>query len=358
MKMCQGFVENNVDTTLIVPDALKQYPSERIYDHYSIKYKFPIERFKLSHKPGKLTQFALKSVLFVKKKEGDVIIYSRNAKVAIWASLLFIPFIIELHDKPKTPTDNLSIKLGSLSKHLITFVVISKALKKKYRKLGYNGDKFVVLPDAVDLNAFPAPQYFKRKCRNRISLGYAGHLYQGRGIDLILDIAERLRDLKFFVIGGTDELIQYWKKQLYSKNIDNVIFTGFVPNRDIPEKLMSTDILLMPYQRHVAVDGNRGDTSEFMSPMKMFEYMATGKPIISSDLPVLKEIMIHGKNAILVHGDSPDLYAESINGIIQNPDLGKKIGEEARYLVEKKFNWTIRALTIKLIIKNKLGTTS
>ena len=67
--------------------------------------------------------------------------------------------------------------------------------------------------------------------------------------------------------------------------------------------MSSVDLLLMPYQNKVSIGVRGQDTSRWMSPMKMFEYMAAGQAIVASDLPVLREILVHKHNAILTKAD-------------------------------------------------------
>ncbi len=80
-----------------------------------------------------------------------------------------------------------------------------------------------------------------------------------------------------------------------------------------------------------------------MSPLKMFEYMAAGKPIISSDLPVLREVLEDGRNAILVPADDLAAWESAIHRLSGDPDLGLRLGEAARRDLHERYTWDARA---------------
>ena len=102
----------------------------------------------------------------------------------------------------------------------------------------------------------------------------------------------------------------------------------------------------MPYQKEVAVFGNKGNTAQWMSPMKMFEYMATGRPIVASDLSAIREILKNDYNAILVSCDGIKEWESAIKRLVNNPEFAKIVGDNARKDVLKKYTWDIRAKEI------------
>ena len=96
----------------------------------------------------------------------------------------------------------------------------------------------------------------------------------------------------------------------------------------------------MPYQRKVAIVGGGGDASAYMSPMKMFEYMATGRLIISSDLPVLREIL-NGTNAVLCDPEDLDAWQRGIERAMKDRAWRERLGQQARRDVEQ-YTWRRR----------------
>ena len=128
---------------------------------------------------------------------------------------------------------------------------------------------------------------------NKINCGYIGHLYKGRGINTIINLSNEIRDIYFHIVGGNESDINYWKSK--TKN-DNIFFHGYFENKLIPPLINQFDILLAPYQEKVFLQNNM-NTVKWMSPLKIFEYMSSGKPIISSNLLVLREVLVNEKNA-------------------------------------------------------------
>ena len=94
------------------------------------------------------------------------------------------------------------------------------------------------------------------------------------------------RGWNFLIVGGEPQDVENLRQRVRVIGLKNVILTGFVPNARLPLYQAACDVLLMPYQRQVAASSG-GDIARYLSPMKLFEYMACERPIISSDLPVL-----------------------------------------------------------------------
>ncbi|MCK4388925.1 MAG: hypothetical protein KAV83_01645 [Desulfobacterales bacterium] len=95
-----------------------------------------------------------------------------------------------------------------------------------------------------------------------------GSLYLGRGIELILDVAKRVPEVDFHIIGGSDLDV---KKYTSTTNNSNIHFHGYLPPGSMAGYFAAFDMLLAPYQSQVAVSGDKGDTAKWMSPLKIFE---------------------------------------------------------------------------------------
>jgi glycosyltransferase involved in cell wall biosynthesis len=120
--------------------------------------------------------------------------------------------------------------------------------------------------------------------------------------------------------------------------LKNVLMTGFIENQKLPLYQAAADILLMPYERSVAVSGG-GDTADVCSPMKMFDYMAAGRAIISSDLPVLQEVL-NEQNAVFCSPEAPDQWEQALGDLLANAARREALGQQARRDVE---NYTLQA---------------
>jgi glycosyltransferase involved in cell wall biosynthesis len=138
------------------------------------------------------------------------------------------------------------------------------------------------------------------------------------------------------MIGGWDEDIARLKADAGA--LSNVFFTGFLPNRQVPAYLNASDVLLMPYPATC-------ETAEWMSPMKLFEYMAAGRAIVATDLPAIRMHLEHGRNAHLVSSGDAAGMADAIRCIISDGDYAHRLGQAARSDVAP-YTWHNRARAV------------
>src|SRR5690606_11194111 len=136
------------------------------------------------------------------------------------------------------------------------------------------------------------------------------HLYPGRGIDVIVEVAKRIGDIDFIIVGGTDEDVEYWRERV--ADYVNIHLLGFKSPAEIYKYRNACDVLLAPYQSRVAVAGGKGDSSKYMNPIKLLEYLSSKKPIVASDLPPIREVL-NEQNAILVDSESIDEWTVALN---------------------------------------------
>lgn len=173
-----------------------------------------------------------------------------------------------------------------------------------------------------------------------LACGYFGHLYPGRGIEIIEAMAaSRLRCL-FLVYGGNDsELIA----RRAANRLANLHYMGHVSHPIARQAMSAMDVLLMPYQESVSIGVTGHDTARWMSPMKMFEYLGTGVPIISSDLPVLREVLRDGENCLLVAPADASAWVVALDRLIADRELAVAIGRNAHAQYLRHHTWTRRA---------------
>ena len=357
-KMFQAFAQEGICANLVVPriDNRSVLRKTDFMQHYGVNL-FPEIRYIRATRALRRQDYSVRSALLAKKNGADLV-YSRNIAAAVWSSTLGIPTIYESHGLPNSRASQRYFKILTICYAFRYVVVISEALKKLFLKK-YGGrlprNKIVVAHDGVDIERFenlPQPSEAKHKVglnRKRLVVGYAGHLYEGRGIKLILCLAKLLPEVQFFVVGGEDEAIARYTRKTEVKELKNIRFVGFVNNAELPLYLAACDILLMPYQRELKVSGG-GNTSGWMSPMKMFEYMATGRLIISSDLPVLREVLNDG-NSMLCEPEDVNAWRMAIKRALSDCALRKKLGSQAQRDV-KEYEWRKRVRRVLSGIEN------
>lgn len=184
--------------------------------------------------------------------------------------------------------------------------------------------------------------------RGRFVCGYVGHLYPGRGIAVIEKLARECQDMLFLVIGGNENDVAEKRRQ---NTLSNLRFLGHVPHPVARRAMSSVDLLLMPYQRKVSIGLDGHDTGRWMSPMKMFEYMSSGTAFVASDIPVLREVLRDGENAVLVAPESIEDWRRSVLTLKDDPTLRKNLARCAYEDYQSNYTWRRRAERIVVFLK-------
>ena len=341
MKACQAFVQLGHDVTLLVPgNQSPKMGDHQLMEHYGLEKLFPIQWLQVRNR----RLFPWKAVWRARRLGADLI-YAWPLQSAALGLVVGIPSMLELHDLPTGSIGPFWLWLFRRFPGCKRLLPITKALR---RALRLPDGQTITAPDGVDLERYsslpePAPARRILGLPAALTVLCTGHLYEGRGTDLFLGLAEKFPQASFVWVGGRPADVEVWKKRAADRI--NVTFTGFVPNERIPLYQSAADVLLMPYQRTVATSSG-GNTAEICSPMKMFEYMAAGRAILSSDLPVLHEVL-DGTMAIfcpLDNAGTPQVQAweSALGELLADENLRKALGQRARLAVEQ-YSWVRRA---------------
>jgi glycosyltransferase involved in cell wall biosynthesis len=170
--------------------------------------------------------------------------------------------------------------------------------------------------------------------------GYFGSLFPGRGVEIIEALAKSHGDHLFLLFGGTEEELQRRREE---NRHANLCYMGFLPHAEVRDAMMAMDVLLMPYQEKVSIGVEGHDTADWMSPIKMFEYMASNVPIIASRLPALEEVLSDNVNALLASAADPSDWSRAIVTLTQDASLSGRLARSARESYEREYNWRERA---------------
>ncbi len=346
MKMCEAFMHENTEVQLVVP-ARRNHISENPFSYYGIKQQFPIIYLPVWDTVawGRIgflfesLQFALKAAMYTRKYPPDVL-YSRDELPLLVASYATkLPAIWEVH----TGAWNFFAK--KMSQLARAVIVISHGLKDFYVAKGVSAERIVVAHDAIDSEDFSRIE-LPENSRMRLGIPidkkialYVGRLDGWKGANVFCEAAQLLpKDILAVVIGGEEQQVS-----LFKKKYPEVLFLGYMPYRDLPSNQAAADVLVLP-------NSSKDQISVlFASPLKLFTYMASGKPIVASNLPSLKEVLPDA-GAFFVPPDDPNALAGGIVQAVSNPQEGKKRAEQARELV-KEYSWYNRAHHILLCIK-------
>lgn len=338
MRMCAAFAKNGHETVLIARSS-NHGPVEHIYDYYGVGNNF--ELVILPHKRIKGIGVILLPKLYTNLKKYDpknVLIYARDTYGAMLAIWLGYRVVYESHGLPYNRLIYSLEKCLFRNARFVKLIVISEALKKLYisRLKGLTGIE--VCHDAADI---PSP-HEKVACpwpskRDTLQIGYVGHLYKGRGIDIIVQCAKRLPQYDFHIVGGEEKDIAYWKQY----KLQNLHFHGFVEPRMTSCICRKCNILLMPYQMELSIAGRNLNTSSWMSPLKLFEYMSAGRTIIVSDLPVVREIL-NKDNSILVQPNNLNEWVSALRKC-EDREYREHLAKQAYESFLKNHTWEKRA---------------
>ncbi len=203
----------------------------------------------------------------------------------------------------------------------------------------------VISPNGVDIERYknlPLPGEARKALGfpEAFSVGYTGHLYPGRGMGLLVELARRFPLFQFVWVGGRPQDVESWKMQLAGQNIHNVTLTGFIENSRLSLFQAAMDVLLMPYEREIS-GSSGGNSADYCSPMKMFEYMACGRAIISSDLPVIREVL-NETNALLCSPEDGQAWAQALGQLFVDDAKRGELGCRALQDVGQ-YTWLNRA---------------
>lgn len=203
-----------------------------------------------------------------------------------------------------------------------------------------------VVPDGVRLNAArpsaPDPT-------GAPVVGYAGHLYPWKGADVLLEAVARTSGVTALIVGGHDAEGDRSRLEARAAQLgisQRVTFTGHVAPAQVPALLQRASFLALPNPASAI-------STRFTSPLKLFEYMAAGRPIVASDLAALREVLQHEKNALLVRPGDPDALAAGIQRLIADPALSARLAQQALDDVSE-YSWQRRAERLEALFDEVL----
>lgn len=275
------------------------------------------------------------------------LLYGRHLYSMMLASLAMpaVPMLFELHQVRRSRGGRWAERWLFQRPAFIGAAAISEALIADYRAL---------YADLPDLELFlvrngadgPRGQLLSVSPGGRPGvrrIGYAGSLFQGKGMETVAALAARLPELDFHVVGGTAADIAHWRT--HTHGIRNILFHGFVDNAQVPAFLAAMDVLLAPPRIQVSPMTGR-DFGRWESPLKIFQYMTAGKPIIASDIPIVREILDDGVTALLAPPDDMDAWVAALRRL-DDPALACRLAATAQADVARRFSWANKARTIE-----------
>ena len=355
MKACQALAQLGHEVRLSVPfldqdggggKGRKAPGWEQIASFYGLQTPFEVAWIP-AKRHWRRYDFALKAVFRCLRWKADLL-YVWPLQAALLGLGLGMPVALELHGPPEGKIGPALFWLMRRLPGRKRWLPISQGLVDMLERadhLPFREGEVVIAPNGVDLERYqdlPEPGV----ARSRLGLpecftaGYTGHLYSGRGMGVLEELAREFHKVQFLWVGGREADVQAWKERFEKEQIRNVILAGFIENQRLPLYQAAAEVLLMPYER-VITGSSGGNSAEYASPMKMFEYMACERAIISSDLPVIREVM-NDKNCLLCPQEDVESWIKALEELIQKPELRVTLGKQARKDV-LAYSWRERA---------------
>lgn len=243
---------------------------------------------------------------------------------------------LELHDVPPAP------QVWRLLSRVDGVIAISGALRDALvRERPALAQRAWVEHDGVDLDSISPALLDCARRRTEIPplpaggpvVAYTGRLIAGKGVDVLLDAAPALGALgaRLLLVGKVYEPAYLERARAQP----HVTLAGFVPPAEVPSYLAAADIVVLPTTEDIPY-------AAYTSPLKLFEYMASGRPLVASDLPVFREVLEHDRNALLYPPDDAAALVAAITRLIERPELGVELARQAWRDV-RRFGWEARA---------------
>ena len=238
-------------------------------------------------------------------------------------------------------------------------LVVSSELRAHALALGAEPGRVHVVPNGVNPASFhPGPADPELRARLKLDggpvLGFVGGLrpWHGAGIlpELFGRLAARHRELRL-VVAGDGPLRGQLEQWLNERGLrSRAVLTGQLPHEEIPGLIRQFDIALAPYPQP--------EHCFYFSPLKLFEYMACGVPVVAANLGQIAEVVTHGQTGLLYPPGDLDRLAECCEDLLANPRLRQDLGAAAAKLVRSQFTWDHNAATVAEIARGLRGQTA
>jgi glycosyltransferase involved in cell wall biosynthesis len=379
--MCEAFSAHGPEVTLLYANRRNPLHTDDIWGYYGIPHIFHAERlpcidlYPIAERlPDRLvlawTRFAALlatltytiTLIFRVAREGDAVIYySRDPLSLAWITALWPRrarrLFFEAHTYPAT---RVGLRLRRyLAPRIGGFIVITGHLQERYEVLGIPPDRLIIAHDGIRGARF-AIEGDRTYWRNQFGwpekafiAGYMGRFHtlgMDKGLGDLVEAVVTLagdssdRPLRLALVGGPSERVDELRETLTSRGCspDLVLYPGQVPAAEVPGYLRAFDVCTMPFPwtEHFAY---------YASPMKLFEYMASGSTLVATDLPSTAEIIHDGENGLLTPPGDVEALTRALRRLRDDPALAERLAQQAAQDV-LDYTWEARAKHILAFI--------
>ncbi len=340
MKVADAFAASGHRVTVLAPNRRRLATDP--YTYYGTRHRFPIVRCPVWGGPGRASTalLAWHAVQHARRRAYDLVL-TRAGGAALALGRAGIVHTFEMHRLPSQR--RLDRRHQPLLRSPLTeaVVVLNETLLDPLAAAGLDRQKCVVLPDAADQDAPPRGELGRRALAKlgakagrfgRPVALYAGSLNPLKGAERIAQIARRCPWIDFVLVGGTaSELAAYKQRTSIPANLETI---GALPPNRVRALLAAADVLLIPH--------TEASEAHFVSPLKVYEALWSGRPIVASDLAATRSGLEDGVNALLVPPSDLDAWSAALRRVVADRDLAARLGRGARTAAER-YTWDDRA---------------
>lgn len=343
-RSAESFAHEGVDVTLIVPrrrnamegNQEKLTSVQLVYIPTIDVFGIPVMRSAAFYISFVTFSLAVAIYVFFRAKRDDVV-YSNESLPLLLTGWRY-PAVYEVHDFPEQKSWLYKALFQMSHKILATNAWKADELGKRF---AVPREKIIVEPNAVDVDAFDM-SLSRLEVRQQLSIPadvraavYTGHLYSWKGVDTLAGAASLMSDVQVFVVGGTEHDIEEFRKKFL--HISNLHIVGHRPHAEMPLWQRAADVLVLPNTAKEEI------SARYTSPLKLFEYMASGTPIVASRLPSIESIVSENE-AYFFEPDNEQSLADAILVSVSDPE--SLIRAQAARMRIADHTWEMRASRI------------
>ena len=324
-----------------------------VFGYYNIEKSFLIMNFfqfdsRILFNLNEFLWANLKGFVFSFNVCLHLIKYRKSQEVIIFTRIWHVLYVFRFFKKIGLVDNKIYYESHKFSKFLVKplsqidgVIVINGYLNNLYKKHGIR--KIYVAHDGVNIDEYKQiSNYEFNSNKKEYTIVYTGSLFLWKGVHTLVDSLKYLpKNIKLISIGGSGNYLTEFKKYVsHNSEMERITIVPHIPKVDLISYVEKSDVLVLP-------NSAKDKMSLYTSPIKMFEYMASKRPIVASNLPSIKEVLSHHKDAILFDPDNAKDLADKIN-IVINQDCKKMV--DNAFLIAKQYTWDKRAKDIAKFI--------
>jgi glycosyltransferase involved in cell wall biosynthesis len=303
MRTCEEFAKKGLEVELWIPRRYNpDFNNQDPFVYHGVNRSFAIRFFWtidwMRHLPHKVSfplmvlsfHLSISFFLWQYRNRKDVVVYAHDLRNIVIPVFFLRQCLVEIHDFYRSRLDF----VNKFVFRRVAGIVVTNKYKLEHIAKTYNisTNKMIHQPNAVDIEQFHI-SITRGDARTRLSLPsdkkiilYTGHLFDWKGVDTLLEASTYLPEsVLVYFVGGTDEDIKNFRKKQSVVNPQKAIVIGRKPHDEIPMWLKAADVVVLP--NTARVEASKYETS----PVKLFEYMASGTPVVASRLISIENIV-------------------------------------------------------------------